>query len=104
MRAPLDKDFTVCYNYTILTINYIDILNFLLRRRFGFAKGGQKTMKKVLVIAAHPDDAAKLLAERDAALKEFAEKDWPRLENTFTPEFITRMRSWLKLNSELSPD
>ena len=55
-------------------------------------------------IAAHPDDAAKLLAERDAALKEFAEKDWPRLENTFTPEFVTRMRSWLKLNSELSPD
>jgi hypothetical protein len=55
-------------------------------------------------IAAHPADAAKLLAERDAALKEFAEKDWPRLENTFTPEFVTRMRSWLKLNSELSPD
>ncbi|MBR0237672.1 MAG: hypothetical protein IJQ39_06260 [Thermoguttaceae bacterium] len=47
-------------------------------------------------IAAHPDDAAKLLAERDAALKEFAEKDWPRLENTFTPEFITRMRSWIE--------
>ena len=34
--------------------------------------------------------------EDDAALKEFAEKDWPRLENTFTPEFIARMRSWLK--------
>ena len=47
-------------------------------------------------IAAHPADAAKLLAERAAALKEFAEKDWPRLEKTFKPEFITRMRAWIK--------
>ena len=47
-------------------------------------------------IAAHPADSAKLLAERDAALKEFAEKDWPRLEKTFTPEFIERMRLWLE--------
>ena len=47
-------------------------------------------------LAAHPADAQRLLAERDAALKEFAEKDWPRLEKTFKTEFITRMRSWLK--------
>ena len=47
-------------------------------------------------IAAHPADAAKLLAERDAALKTFAEKDWPRLKKTFKPEFITRMRAWIK--------
>ena len=46
-------------------------------------------------IAAHPAEAAKLLAEREAAVKEFAEKDWPRLEKTFSPEFVTRMRSWL---------
>lgn len=47
-------------------------------------------------IAAHPADAAKLLAERAAALKEFAEKDWPRLEKTFKPEFVKRMRAWIK--------
>ena len=46
-------------------------------------------------IAAHPADARRLFAERDAALKAFAEKDWPRLEKTFTPEFIERMRAWL---------
>ena len=47
-------------------------------------------------IAAHPADTQRLLAERDAALKEFAEKDWPRLEKTFSTEFVTRMRSWLR--------
>ena len=47
-------------------------------------------------VAAHPADAAKLLAERDAALKTFAEKDWPRLEKTFKPEFIRRMRTWIE--------
>ena len=47
-------------------------------------------------LAAHPADAQRLLAERDAALKEFAEKDWLRLEKTFSPEFVTRMRSWLR--------
>ena len=47
-------------------------------------------------IAAHPADAAKLLAEREAAVKVFAEKDWPRLEKTFKPDFITRMRAWIK--------
>ena len=47
------------------------------------------------MIAEHPGDAQKLLAERDAALKVFAEKDWPRLENTLTPEFAKRMRAWL---------
>ena len=46
-------------------------------------------------IAAHPADAAKLLAERAAALKTFAEKDWPRLEKTFKPEFVKRMRAWI---------
>lgn len=49
-------------------------------------------------IAAHPADAQKLLAERDVALKTFAEKDWPRLEKTFTPEFIARMRAWLEMS------
>ena len=48
------------------------------------------------MIAAHPADAAKLLAERDAALKTFAEKDWPRLEKTFKPAFIRRMRTWIE--------
>ena len=48
------------------------------------------------MIAAHPADAAKLLAERDAALKTFAEKDWPRLEKTFKPEFVKRIRLWLE--------
>jgi len=47
-------------------------------------------------IAAHPADAEMLLAERTAALKAFAEKDWPRLEKTFKPEFIKRMRSWIE--------
>ena len=47
-------------------------------------------------IAAHPADAAKLLAERAAALKTFAEKDWPRLEKTFKPEFVKRMRVWVE--------
>ncbi|MBO7683391.1 MAG: hypothetical protein J6T51_01545 [Kiritimatiellae bacterium] len=52
-------------------------------------------------LAAHPADAQRLLAERDAALKEFAEKDWPRLEKTFAPEFITRMRGYLHRAGEM---
>ena len=52
-------------------------------------------------IAAHPADAAKLLAERAAALKTFAEKDWPRIEKTFKPEFIKRMRVWLEVSKGL---
>ena len=45
-------------------------------------------------IAAHPAEAAKLLAEREAAVKEFAEKDWPRLKNTFTSEFCRKIDRW----------
>ena len=47
-------------------------------------------------IAAHPADAAKLLVERAAAVKTFAEKDWPRLEKTLSPDFVKRMRAWLE--------
>ena len=46
-------------------------------------------------IAAHPAEAEQLLAERAAALKVFAETDWPRLEKTFKPEFIQRMREFI---------
>lgn len=46
-------------------------------------------------IAAHPSNATKLLAERDAAVMVFVEKDWPRLEKTFSPDFVKRMRAWL---------
>jgi alpha-glucosidase len=47
-------------------------------------------------IAAHPADAEKLLAERATAVKEFAEKDLPRLEKTLLPEFVRRLRAWLE--------
>ena len=47
-------------------------------------------------IAAHPADAAKLLAERAAALKVFIDKDWPRLEKTFVPDFVKRMHMWIE--------
>jgi len=50
------------------------------------------------MIAEHPTNAQKLLAERSAALKVFVERDWPRLENTLTPEFVKRMRMWLLSN------
>lgn len=46
-------------------------------------------------IAAHPADAERLLAERAAALKAFADKDWPRLEKTFDPDFVKRMHAWM---------
>ena len=45
-------------------------------------------------IAAHPADAEKLLAERDAALKAFADY-FPTLEKTLPDAFRTRMRAWL---------
>ncbi|MBO7655516.1 MAG: hypothetical protein J6U40_11410, partial [Kiritimatiellae bacterium] len=46
-------------------------------------------------IAAHPADAGKLLEARDAAVKDFAEKDWPQLEKTLSPAFAEQMRAWL---------
>ena len=47
------------------------------------------------IVAEHPSDAQKLLAEYADALTVFAEKDWPRLEKTLPPEFVKRMRTWL---------
>ena len=47
-------------------------------------------------IAAHPVDAQKLLAERDAARKEFVEKDWPRLRKTFTDDFCRKIDRWIQ--------
>jgi hypothetical protein len=46
-------------------------------------------------IAAHPADAEKLLTARAAAVKEFTEKDLPRLEKTLLPDFVRRMRAWI---------
>ena len=49
-------------------------------------------------IAAHPADAAKLLAERAAAVKAFAETDWPRIKRVMTGSFRDRMDRWLAPN------
>ncbi len=50
-------------------------------------------------IAAHPADAEKLLAERAAAVKEFEERDLPRLEKSLLPEFVKRMRAWIEASA-----
>ena len=48
------------------------------------------------MIAAHPADAAKLLAARDAAVEVFVEKDWPRLRKTMKGDFCRKIDQWIE--------